>query len=135
MAFSAIIMAFVVLLLVVACWFSFHYLANTSLKNPDAKARITGNCGDTMEIEFSFVNGKVGPLQYLSDGCGISKKCLEGVAMLARGKSIVELEKINMMDIMDLTGHLPDTHVHCAQLAETTLQHALKNYRINKQES
>lgn len=129
MSLSAIVMAFAILLLIVACWFSFHYLANSSLKNPDARARITGNCGDTMELEFSLVDGKVGPINYLSDGCGISKKCIEGVGMMARGKTLEELDKINMMTIMDLVGHLPDTHVHCAQLAETTLQHALKDYR------
>jgi hypothetical protein len=34
-----------------------------------------------------------------------------------------------MIHIMDQVGRLPDTHVHCAQLAETTLQKALEDYQ------
>lgn len=128
MEFTGILVAFGVLLVLGLCWFGFHYWANPPMEQPDAEARITGNCGDTMEIGLRFENDRVEKVRYLSDGCGISKKCIEGAALLAKGKSPDELRKINMMHIMDLVGQLPDSHLHCAQLAETTLQHALKNY-------
>lgn len=128
MELTGIALAFGVLLLLGLCWFGFHYWANPPMEQPDAEARITGNCGDTMEIGLRFENDRVEKVRYLSDGCGISKKCIEGAALLAKGKSPDELRKINMMHIMDLVGQLPDSHLHCAQLAETTLQHALKNY-------
>ena len=33
-----------------------------------------------------------------------------------------------MMHIMDEVGRLPDSHLHCAQLAETTIQKAFEDY-------
>lgn len=132
MEITGILIAFGVLLVMALCWFGFHYWANPPMARPDAQARITGNCGDTMEIGLRFENDKVVQTRYSSDGCSISKQCIEGAALLAKGKSLEELRKINMMHIMDLTGKLPDSHLHCAQLAETTLQHALKEYIAGK---
>jgi NifU-like protein involved in Fe-S cluster formation len=33
-----------------------------------------------------------------------------------------------MVSIMELVGQLPETHLHCAQLAETTLQKSIEDY-------
>lgn len=128
MDLTAIGLAFVVLLFLVLCWFGMHYLANPPLSQPDATARLTGNCGDTMEIALQIVDGRVKQTRQWTDGCSVSKQCLDAAALLAGGKTLAELRKINMLDIMELTGTLPDSHLHCAQLAETTLQHALIDY-------
>lgn len=128
MELTGILVAFGVLLVLALCWFGFHYWANPPMNNPDGQARVTGNCGDTMEIGLQLVDGKVLKARYWSDGCSISKQCAEAAGMLARGKNLQELKKINMMHVMDITGQLPDTHLHCAQLAETTLQKAVADY-------
>lgn len=130
MDITCIVFAFLVLLLLGACWFGLHYLGNSPLESPDATARITGNCGDTMEIGLRFADNTVQQTRHWSDGCSISKQCIEAAAMLAQGKTLTELKKINMIGIMDIVGQLPDTHLHCAQLAETTLQRAIKDYLI-----
>ena len=128
MDISSIVMAFGILLLLVACWFGFYYLTNLPLKDADATAKITGNCGDTMELSLRFAEETVQQARHLTDGCSVSNQCIEAVAMLSRGKTAVELGEINMMHIMNITGQLPESHLHCAQLAETTLQHAVKDY-------
>ncbi len=122
-----ILFAFVVLLLLALCWFGFHYLANKPLDNPDGHARVTGNCGDTMEISLQFKDGRVCNSSAWTNGCSVSKMCVEAAAMLARNRQISEIQKINMMTIMEQIGQLPETHLHCAQLAETTLQRAAKD--------
>lgn len=122
-----ILLAFVVLLLLVVCWFGFHYLANKPLDKPDGHARVTGNCGDTMEISLQFKDGRVCNSRAWTNGCSVSKMCVEAAAMLAHNRQISEIEKINMMTIMEQIGQLPETHLHCAQLAETTLHRAVKN--------
>lgn len=124
----SIALAFGILLLLVAVWFGFYYLANPPLKDPDAIARVTGNCGDTMELALGIVGDKVLRTRHWTDGCSVSNQCIEATAMLARGKNVSQLKSINMMHIMELTGQLPDTHLHCAQLAETTLQRAIVDY-------
>jgi NifU-like protein involved in Fe-S cluster formation len=128
MELSSIGLTFVVVLLFVAAWFGLYYLANPPLKDADATARVTGNCGDTMELALRFAADKVRQTRHWTDGCSVSNQCIEAVAMLAAGKTPGELKKINMMHIMEITGQLPDTHLHCAQLAETTLQLAVKEY-------
>ena len=122
--------AFVVLLFLALCWFGFHYLANKPLDNPDGQARVTGNCGDTMEISLQFKDGRVCNSSAWANGCSVSKMCVEAAAMLARNQQISDIEKINMMTIMEQIGEIPETHLHCAQLAETTLLAAIKNYRM-----
>jgi NifU-like protein involved in Fe-S cluster formation len=128
MDISGIALAFAVLLLIGVCWFGLHYLANPPLEDADATARVTGNCGDTMELALRFCGDKVERARHWTDGCSVSNQCIEAAAMLAGGKSPAELKKINMIDIMDIVGQLPETHLHCAQLAETTLQLAVKEF-------
>ena len=123
-----IIFAFLVLLLLVVCWFGLHYLTNKPLDNPDGYATVTGNCGDTMEISLQFKDGRVCNSSAWTNGCSVSKMCVEAAAILARNRQVSEIEKINMMTIMDQIGQLPETHLHCAQLAETTLLRAAENY-------
>lgn len=127
-----ICLAFVVLLLLALCWFGLHYLANKPLDNPDGHAKVTGNCGDTMEISLQFKDGRVCNSSAWTNGCSVSKMCVEAAAMLARNRQIGEIEKINMMTIMEQIGQLPDTHLHCAQLAETTLLRAVKDFLLKK---
>lgn len=123
-----IALAFLVLLVLALCWFGFHYLANPLIENPDGVAKVAGNCGDTMEIALQFRGDRVYNSHHWTNGCSFSKRCVEAAAMLAHDKTITELKKINMITIMDQIGKLPETHLHCAQLAETTLQRAAKDY-------
>ena len=110
------------------CWFGFQFLATNPLANQDIGATVTGNCGDTMELALQLKDHKVHRTRHESDGCAISKQCIEAIALLTQGKTLEEIKLINMMDVIDLVGQLPESHLHCAQLAETTLQKALKDY-------
>lgn len=128
MSFLSIGVAFLVLLAVALTWFFIYYYANPVLDSPDGLAKVVGNCGDTMEIGLKFKNNKVCDTHHWTNGCSFSKHCVEAAAILARNKNIEELKKINMISIMEVTGNLPETHLHCAQLAEITLQKSLENY-------
>ncbi len=128
MSIFTLFMAFLVLLIVALTWFFLYYFGNPVLDNPDGIATVVGNCGDTMEIGLQFKNGRVENTHHWTNGCSFSKHCVEKAANLAREKTIMELKKINMVAIMDEVGQLPDTHLHCAQLAEITLQRSVENY-------
>lgn len=128
MSFMSIGVAFLVLFAVSITWFFVYYFANPVLDAPDGVAKVVGNCGDTMEIGIKITNGHVSGTHFWTNGCSFSKHCVEAAATLAKNKSIDDLKKINMISIMDVTGTLPDTHLHCAQLAEITLQRSLENY-------
>lgn len=121
-------MAFGLIFGVGAVWFLLYYLNNPVLETPDGIAQVAGNCGDTMEIALKIEHDTVCATHHWTNGCSYSKLCVEGAATLALGKTIDEVKKINMISIMELVGQLPETHLHCAQLAEITLQKSLADY-------
>jgi nitrogen fixation protein NifU and related proteins len=128
MTLLSAVVAFLVLLVVGLAWFFLYYFNNQTLDNPDGVARVVGNCGDTMEIGLQIRNGQVVNCHCWTNGCSFSKNCVEAAAALARGKSLADLRRVNMVTIIDRVGQLPETHLHCAQLAEITLQRSLENY-------
>ena len=123
-----LVIAFVLILGVGTVWFLLHYYGNPVIENPEGFAKVAGNCGDTMEIGLQIEDGIVTSSHSWTDGCSYSKICVEAAAMLARDKHVAEVRKINMISIMELVGELPETHLHCAQLAETTLQKSVEDY-------
>ncbi len=135
MSIFTIFMAFLVLLVVALTWFFLYYFGNPVLDNPDGLAKVVGNCGDTMEIGLKFKDGRVENTHHWTNGCSFSKHCVEQAAKLAQAKTIAELKKINMVAIMDEVGQLPETHLHCAQLAEITLQRSVGNYLDRQQQN
>ncbi|NLD91894.1 MAG: iron-sulfur cluster assembly scaffold protein [Fibrobacter sp.] len=100
----------------------------SQISDPDGYARITGPCGDTMEVSFTVKEKVIDSIRSVSSGCSISKMCAHYAGSLAKGRSIDEAREINRESIMNNTGKLPETHLHCAVLAETTLQAALDMY-------
>ena len=105
------------------------------VNNPDGYARITGSCGDTMQIFLKFENENVTEATFQTDGCGSSTVCGSLAAELALGKNPDKLAEITGDTILGLLGKLPEEEHHCAYLAAETLQAALDSYMkkaINK---
>lgn len=115
---------------IAVAWFGIHYYLNSLMENPDGIAKVTGSCGDTMEIALKFNGLRVEDIHCWTDGCAISKMCIETVGMLARGRTVPELKTIDTAAILERVGNLPDTHMHCAVLAEATLQKAVTDYKL-----
>jgi nitrogen fixation NifU-like protein len=101
---------------------------------PDGLGRIAGPCGDTMEISLKVKDGKVMNASFWTDGCGPSIASGSMVTELAKGKSVLEAQKITQQDILDALGGLPEDSIHCALLAANTLKEAIKDYLASKKE-
>jgi len=101
-----------------------------ALRKPDAHARITGKCGDTMEIFLKINNDCVIEASYMTDGCGASTVCGSFAAEIAHGKTPDKLIDITGETILKKIGRFPKENEHCAFLAAETIQEALKNYMI-----
>jgi nitrogen fixation NifU-like protein len=99
-----------------------------TIDNPDGYARITGECGDTMQIFLKFENEKVAAATFQADGCGSSAVCGSLAAELALGEGPDELAEITGETILGLLGKLPEEEHHCAYLAAKTLRAALNSY-------
>jgi len=101
------------------------------LQNPDSKAVITGPCGDTMEIQLKVNNGKISQASFMTDGCGATIACGSIITGMVKGKHVDEAEKITDKDLINALDGLPEENLHCATLAVTTLQEAIRNYYKN----
>ena len=99
-----------------------------ALEQPDAHARITGTCGDTMEIFLKFNDDRVIEASYMTDGCGASTVCGSFAAEIAHGKTIDELTNITGEIILETIARFPKDNEHCAFLAAETIQEALHKY-------
>ena len=95
---------------------------------PDGYGRVTGSCGDTVEIFLRFENGKIKETSFETDGCGSSTICGSFAAELAIGKTPDDLTDVTGETILEILGGLPEEDRHCAFLAVNALQEALKNY-------
>jgi nitrogen fixation NifU-like protein len=101
---------------------------------PDGFGRVTGPCGDTMEIYLKVGDGRVINASFWTDGCGTTIASGSMVTELAKEKSILEAQKITQDDVLDALGGLPEDSLHCALLAANTLKEAIKDYLAFKNE-
>jgi len=105
------------------------------IDDADGFSRITGPCGDTIEIWLRVRNETLAEVTFMTDGCGTTIAAGSMVTELARGKSTGQAMVINQQDVLDALGGLPEESQHCALLAANTLREALKDYVGLKKES
>lgn len=99
-------------------------------KLPEAtsSARVTGPCGETMEIYLQIEGEEIKDGSFYTDGCGASRLCGALALMLAIGKDLDEAAMVEGDTLLDMIENLPEDHHHCAHLAAGTLQTAVHNY-------
>jgi len=114
-----------------------HFLNPRNLgeiPTPDGVGKITGLHGNTMEIYLKVKDGRVMNASFWTDGCGTAIASGSMVTELAKGKSVLEAQKITQQDILDALGGLPEDSFHNALLAANTLKEAIKDYLAFKNE-
>jgi nitrogen fixation NifU-like protein len=99
-----------------------------SIKDPDGYAKITGPCGDTVEIFLRVRNGTVEEATFNTDGCMFSIAACSVAAEMAEGKTLPGCIGINQSAILKRLEKMPEDHEHCALLAATVMQKALRQY-------
>jgi nitrogen fixation NifU-like protein len=104
------------------------------MQDADGFAKVTGSCGDTMEIWIRVNNNAIARATFMTDGCGTSIASGSMVTEMAKGKSIAEAQRITQRDVLDALGGLPKDSEHCALLAANTLKAALRDYMAVKRE-
>jgi nitrogen fixation NifU-like protein len=101
---------------------------------PDGFARVTGSCGDTMEIYLKVRDDKVINASFWTDGCGPSIASGSMVTEMAKQMNISEAQRISQHDVLTALGGLPEESEHCALLAADTLKEAIKDYLAFKKD-
>jgi len=104
------------------------------MENADGFAKVTGPCGDTMEIWLKVKNGTIADATFMTDGCGTSIASGSTVTEEAKGKGIGKARTISQQDVLNALGGLPEESEHCALLAANTLKEAIRDYLAMKKE-
>jgi len=104
------------------------------IKDADGYARITGPCGDTMEIWIKVSEGTISKANFMTDGCGPSIASGSMTTTLAIGKTLTEARQISQQDVLDAFQGLPEENKHCALLSSNTLKAAIQDFLTLQQE-
>ena len=99
-----------------------------SMADADEFGKMTGPCGDTIEIWLKVKDGIVTDATFLADGCGTSIASGSMATELAKGRSISEVLQISQQDVLKALDGLPEENAHCALLGANTLKEAIRDY-------
>jgi len=99
------------------------------LGRPKGYAKMTGPCGDTIEIFLDIEGDRIARATFMTDGCGPSVASASMATQLALGKTLQEARAITKQTVLEALGGLPDESKHCALLAAETLAAALGSYQ------
>jgi nitrogen fixation NifU-like protein len=102
------------------------------MKNADATGKIKGSCGDTMKIDLRIKDTLIKDACFWTDGCGASIACGNMMIKMIKGTPLTHAVAVTSDDLISSLGGLPAENVHCAVLAVSTLQNAIKNYNKKK---
>ena len=98
------------------------------IDQPDGHAKVTGPCGDTMEISLKIHGDHIIESRFRVNGCAVSRACASIAAALAKGKDLEEAWDIDEKEIAKGLPVFPADHLHCAVLARDTLRQAIERY-------
>ncbi len=99
------------------------------ISDADGVGKMTGTCGDTVQIQIRVEDERISESGFITDGCGTSIACGSMVTEMVTGKMIWEARAITSDDLLNSLDGLPDEYVHCSVLAVNVLQEAIADYR------
>jgi nitrogen fixation protein NifU and related proteins len=98
------------------------------MEAPDGYAKITGPCGDTMQIFVKIREDEVVEASFMTDGCGTTVVSASMAVELLTGRSLEESLALDQALILQRLGGLPRESQHCALLAANTARAAIEDY-------
>ncbi|MFC2093125.1 iron-sulfur cluster assembly scaffold protein [Bacteroidota bacterium] len=105
------------------------------LEDSDGYAKVTGPCGDTMEMFIKIKDKKISECGFQTDGCGTTIVCGSVTTELALNKTFMQvITDVNADEVLKQLGGLPPDNAHCAKLATETLERALIDYRSQRKD-
>jgi nitrogen fixation NifU-like protein len=117
---------------VIQRWLNPTYMGE--MENPQGHGKVTGTCGDTVQIFLRIDNNTIIDARFITDGCATTIAAGGMACELAMGKPLREAFKITKEIILKQLGGLPEESIHCALLASDTLRAALTDHIQSKNE-
>ena len=102
------------------------------IKDASCFGKITGSCGETIEIYLKVDGERIIDASFVTDGCGFSVLCGYIASRLAMGRSIDDAIQIERNTILVFFEEVPENDSHCAYLAAEALQSAIHNWMVQQ---
>lgn len=103
------------------------------LENPDGVGEVgNAKCGDIMRIYLDIEGDIIKDVKFKTFGCGAAVATSSMVTEMVKGKTIDEAMVISNAAVAEALGGLPETKMHCSNLAADALHKAIENYRDNQ---
>ncbi|MBE9482330.1 MAG: iron-sulfur cluster assembly scaffold protein [Chloroflexi bacterium] len=99
------------------------------IEKPDACVAYTGPCGDTMQIHLKIDNDKITEAKFQAIGCAGSYASGSALMEMIKGKTLEQVGKMKVDEILNHLGTIPPPKVHCACLALRTLEQTIEEYK------
>lgn len=103
-----------------------------NIPQADAYAKVTGPCGDTIQMWLKVNNGKIFRATFEPEGCATTIACGSMATELITGKDVLEAAKTSQADILAALNGLPEVNEHCALLAADTIKATVRDYIATK---
>jgi len=99
------------------------------LENPDGVGEVgNAKCGDIMRIYLDIKGDVIQDVKFKTFGCGAAVATSSMVTEMVKGKTIDEAMVISNAAVAEALGGLPETKMHCSNLAADALHAAIENY-------
>jgi len=99
------------------------------ISDADGVGKITGICGDTVQIQIRVEDERIRESRFLTDGCGTSIACGSMLTEMITDKTIEGALMLNSGDLLRSLDGLPVEYIHCSVLAVNVLREAIADYR------
>lgn len=94
------------------------------LPEPDVRAKDSNPlCGDIIEMQLKFKDGRVEDIRFKGKGCAISQASASMLTEHVKGKTLDEIKALSKADVLELLGIDPGpTRIKCALLGLKVLK-------------
>jgi len=100
-----------------------------TLPNPDGYARVgSPGCGDIMELFLKIEDNRITDVRYRAFGCAAAIASSSMASEMIKGRTLEEAASLTDDQVAAELGGLPDVKFHCAVMAASAVNAALKNY-------
>ncbi len=99
------------------------------LDAPTVSVRHQAGCGDLLMLDLRIEDEIIRDAAFRFVGCSGLQASASGVAEMIIGRSLDEAELIEMRDIVEWLGGIPQNKYECAEASSITLKKAIEEYR------
>ena len=87
------------------------------------------SCGDVVEVQIKFSDGKINQIKFQGGGCAISQASVDILIDLVKGKNVENVKTLTTENFLKILGiELSPLRLKCALLGLKTLKTAVYTY-------